>query len=126
MLSSAYRPDPIRVQAAAPAAAAVPAQLAQDLARAGALLNRGDRAGARRVVRRVFDNAAPALLAELADRPPRWASVRRPGPAAYAATSSGDRVCAECRADGLGRDPLELRRPQPPEPPEPRGPVTTW
>ena len=37
------------------------------MARAGELLDLGDRVGARRIVRRVLDRAAPELLAELAD-----------------------------------------------------------
>ena len=181
------------------------------MARAGELLDLGDTIGARRIVRRVLDRAAPELLGELADlaadlglgeedlstapggradvvwrRPPEGSAVRvraLPAPglaqfagpagtwperagrrrgrdggygaASYAATRGGvdddperdeqapgytidydraaldglhaavclgcrlertpadvgpgDGVCADCRADGLGRDPLELR-----------------
>ena len=45
----------------------MPPELACEMARAGELLDLGDRVGARRIVRRVLDRAAPELLAELAD-----------------------------------------------------------
>jgi hypothetical protein len=45
----------------------VPPPLAQELGRAGELLGRGDRVGARRPVRRVFDTAPAAALGQLAD-----------------------------------------------------------
>ena len=45
----------------------MPPELAVDMARAGELLDLGDTIGARRIVRRVLDRAAPELLGELAD-----------------------------------------------------------
>ena len=44
----------------------MPPELACEMARAGELLDLGDRVGARRIVRRVLDRAALELLAELA------------------------------------------------------------
>ena len=49
------------------AGSSMPPELACDMARAGELLDLGDRVGARRIVRRVLDRAAPELLGELAD-----------------------------------------------------------
>ena len=196
--------------AASSVGSSMPPELAVDMARAGELLDLGDTIGARRIVRRVLDRAAPELLGELADlatdlglgeedlstapgrradvvwrRPPEGSAVRvralpAPGLAQFAGPAGtwperpaprprrrlrggvlrrdpwgrrrrpaerdeqapgytidydraaldglhaavclgcrlertpadvgrGDGVCADCRADGLGRDPLELR-----------------
>lgn len=217
-MSSSSRPAASVPELDAPPSvgSSMPPELAVDMARAGELLDLGDTIGARRIVRRVLDRAAPELLGELADlatdlglgeedlstapgrradvvwrRPPEGSAVRvraLPAPglaqfagpagtwperarrrrgrdggyeaASYAATRGGvdddperddperdeqapgytidydraaldglhaavclgcrlertpadvgrgDGVCADCRADGLGRDPLELR-----------------
>jgi hypothetical protein len=216
-MSSSSRPTASVPELDAPPSvgSSMPPELAYDMARAGELLDLGDTVGARRIVRRVLDRAAPELLGELADlatdlglaeedlspvagrradvvwrRPPGGSAVRvraLPAPglaqlagprstwptdtragrpvrrgrdggyeaASYAVTRGGvdddperdepapgytidydraavdglhaavclgcrlertpadvgrgDGVCADCRADGLGRDPLELR-----------------
>ena len=79
------------------------------MARAAVLLDRGGRVGARPVVRRVLDRAAPELLGELAadlglgeeDRP---AVARRPAEVLYRVSPRGQRCgCARFRRRG-GRD----------------------
>lgn len=79
------------------------------MARAAVLLDRGGRVGARPVVRRVLDRAAPELLGELAadlglgeeDRP---AAARRPAEVLYRVSPRGQRCgCARFRRRG-GRD----------------------
>ena len=77
------------------------------MARAAVLLDRGGRVGARPVVRRVLDRAAPELLGELAadlglgeeDRP---AVARRPAEVLYRVSPRGQR-CG-CARSGAGAD----------------------
>jgi hypothetical protein len=56
-----------RPPAAAATRATLPVAVAREIARAGTLLDLGDRAGARRLVRRLLDTAPAAALQDLAD-----------------------------------------------------------
>ena len=68
-MSSSSRPAASVPELDAPPSvgSSMPPELAVDMARAGELLDLGDTIGARRIVRRVLDRAAPELLGELAD-----------------------------------------------------------
>ena len=110
-----------------------PPPVARALARAAALLDRGDRAGARRVARRVLDQAAPSALAALADLvavrrlladehgadvpprdvvrwvPPTRARVRRTAPRRCPATHGDGDVAASYLAERGGVDDVPDR-----------------
>ncbi len=74
--------DRVRGEQAAPlpVGSSMPPELAGEMARAGELLDLGDRVGARRIVRRVLDRAAPELLGELADLATDLGWARRTAP----------------------------------------------